>query len=329
MIEGEATLRWALEPIASHLEHDATTEIVFIEPRRCGVEQDGFWSWHELPEMDRDRLEAIAILSARNAGKRISKAHPSCRAKLPGGQRIKVIVPPAVPDGTVSLCIRKRAQSFTPTLEWLSEHDYFDMLDPAVDWPQYFRERVIAKRRTPILSGGIGESKTTCAEAILRAIPLTQRLVTVEASSEWSDLPHPNWQPLFYDETIPGDATRRIQDAMQERPDWLPFQEVGGSEAWALLRALKIGVPGITTVHAPSALEALDSLESMIKQSESGREMDGTEIRKQLRQYIGVIAHCARFLPEREGRRTRYRMTEVVEIGRTEAEDTIVSCSAR
>jgi type IV secretory pathway ATPase VirB11/archaellum biosynthesis ATPase len=235
------------------------------------------------------------------------------------------MLPPAVPAGTVSLCIRRRALSFTPTLPWLAETGYFDLLDPAVDWVRYFADEVIGKRKTVILSGGIGESKTTAAEALLRAIPLTQRLVTVEGSPEWLDLPHVNWQPLYFDEADPESATKRVQDAMQSRPDWLCFQEVRGSEAWSLLRALKIGAPGITTVHAPTARRALDSLESMIRQSDAGRGMEADEIRAQLRQYIGVIAHCTRFLPTRPDERTRYRMTEMVEIGQTEAEDRVVS----
>lgn len=324
---GLEMLRWAIEPIAPMLDHEDTTEVVFNEPFACGVEQGGFWYWHHVPEMDRDRLATIAILAARAAGKTISEASPSCRAKLPDGQRIKALVPPAVPADTVSLCIRRRALSFTPTLEWLAERNYFDMLDSSIDWPRYFREEVIAKRRTIIFSGGIGESKTTCAEATLRAIPLSQRIVTVEASSEWIGLPHRNWQPLFYDEGQKDSATKRVQDAMQERPDWLPFQEVGGSEAWSLLRAFKIGVPGITTVHAPNAIRALDSLEGMIKQSEEGRSLTPEEIHKQLRQYIGVIAHCTRFLPQTSGERTRYRLTEVIEIGQTPEQDRIVSCA--
>jgi type IV secretion system protein VirB11 len=323
-IEGEATLRWLLEPIAEHLAHPATTEVVIDRPGTVGVEQGGIWTWHEVPSLDSDHLEAIAILSARMTGKDISSARPSCVSKLPDGQRIKMLLPPRAPGGSVSLCIRKRALSFTPTLGWLHSKGYFDMLDQAVGWPAYF-EQAIGDGKTIILSGAIGSSKTTCAEALLRAIPLSQRIVTVEGSPEWLDLPHENWCATYFDEAETDSATLAVQDVMQLRPDWACLQEArGGGEAWAFLRLLKVGMPGITTVHAPTARRALDSLEGMIRQSPEGRGLTVPEIHQQLRQYIGAIAHCQRIAGDDC---TRYRMTEVLELGQTEDHDRIVSCS--
>lgn len=320
LLDGEATLRWALEPLGAHLAHPATTELVVIDPGKFGVEQDGFWHYHEDDALDRDRLEMIAILSARLAGKKISPASPSIGAKLPNGERLKAAVPPAVRQGTVNLTIRKRAVDFTPTLEWLADRRYFELLDGHhIHWPSWFRKQ-LRDRSTFLVCGGIGESKTTFSEAILRAIPDGQRVITVESSSELLGLPHINWVQLFFDETDPDGAVQRIQDAMQMRPDWLCFQEVRGSEAWAYLRALKIGCPGITTVHSPTALQGLDSIQSMISQSENGGTIE--QIIRQLRQYIGVVVHCKRFLPETPEQRTQYRLTEVVRLGQTPEEDT-------
>lgn len=325
MRPGEATLRWALGPMAEHLDHPATTEIVVTEPGAIGVEQDGFWHWHELPDLTCNRLEAIAILAAHAGGKDIGGDTPTCTSIFPDGQRAKMMLPPAVAFGTVAMTIRKRALNFTPTLQWLADGGYFEMLNPAVDWVRYFERDVIGARKTTFFSGGIGESKTTAAEAFVRAIPLQQRVVTVEGSSEWQNLPHKNWQAFYFDDAYPDSATRRVEDAMQARPDWLCFQEARGAEAWSLLRALKIGVPNLSTVHAPTARKAFNSLESMVKQSEPGRGMDGAEIRQQFRQYIRVVCQCARFLPTQPGERTRYRMTEVLEVGETEEQDRMVS----
>lgn len=327
MRAGEATLRHLLDDtgLTPALTHAATTEVVVNAPGRFGVEQDGFWAWHDAPRLTFDRLEAIAVLSARMGGKDVGGAVSSCASALPDGQRVKIVLPPAVAEGTVSLTVRRRALSFVPTLQWLAEGGYFEMLNPAVDWVRYFERDVIGAGRTVVVCGGIGESKTTAAEALVRAIPLGLRVVTVEGSSEWQNLPHQNWQALFFDEADPESATRRVQDAMQLRPDWLCFQEIRGSEAWSLLRAMKIGTPGITTVHAPGARRALSSIESMVKQSDAGRGMDGADIIHQLRQYVHVILHCRRFLPADPSERVRYRMTEVLELGETAAQDRMVS----
>jgi len=329
MRAGEATLRHLLEPMAAHLAHDATTEVVVHKPGVVGVEQDGFWSWHDAPSLTYDRLEAIAILAARMGGKNVGGGISTCASTLPDGQRIKLMLPPAVPEGTVSFTIRRRALSFVPTLEWLRERDYFALLNPAVDWVRYFEQDVIGARKTVIICGEIGSSKTTFAEALLRAIPLTQRIVTVESSSEWLNLPQSGWVPTYFDEADANAATNRVQDAMQSRPDWLPFGEIrgGGGDAWALLRAAKVGTPVLTTVHSPNAIGALSSMESMVKQSDAGRGMSTAEIHTQLRLYCNTIVHCRRILPTNPAERTIYRIDEVLEVGATPEQDRMVSAS--
>lgn len=325
MNPGEATLRHLLRPWEAHLAHPDTTELVVNDIGRIGVESAGVWHWHDDPGMTFERLQAICILAAWMTGKHVGKDAPTCVTKLPDGHRVKLVLPPAVPDGTVSLSIRRRALSFTPTLEWLKAHDYFAALPADRDWPAYFAREVIDRRRTVVISGEIGSSKTTFGEALLRAIPHSARVVTIEGSPEWQNLPHPNWQPFYFNEAVPGDATKRVQDAMQARADWLPFQELRGDEAWSFMRALMIGTPGITTVHAPTARRALNSILLMVMQS--GVAMPEPQVRALLREYIPVIVQCARFMPSRDGERTRYRLTEVLEVGATEAEDRLVSAN--
>lgn len=327
MKAGEATLRHLLGDMADALADPATTEVVVSEPGRFGVERDGFWTWHQAPGLTFERLTGIAIVSAYLGGKDVGFGNHACTSKLPGGQRIKMLLPPAVADGTVSLTIRARALSFVPTLEWLQGRDYFTTVDPAVDWPAYIRREVIEKRRSLIVCGEFGSSKTTLVEAVLRAIPVTQRIITIESSSEWQDLPHPGWTPFYFDENDPTAATSRVQDAMQSRPDWLPVGEIrgGGGDAWALLRAAKVGTPIMTTVHAPTAKKALDSMESMIRQSDAGRGLSVAEIHSQLRACCNIIIHCKRTLPTQPGERTIYRANEVLEVGATPAEDRLVS----
>lgn len=325
MIPGERVLRHLLMPIEAMLGHPATTEVVVASPKRVGVERDGFWSYHDVPQFDFDTLERIAILAAFQTGKDISSGQPACTSALPDGQRIKMLLPPAVAPGTVGFTIRKRAANFTPTLAWLNETGYFRALNPEIDWPAYFARDVVGAGKTTVISGIIGSSKTTFAESLVRAIPDTLRLVTIEGSPEWINLPHPNWQPYYFDEADPTSATKRVQDAMQSRPDWLPFQELRGDEAWAFLRALKVGTPGITTVHAPNARASLNSIESMVRQNTAGQGMIPEQIHTELRQYVGVLAHCVRILPTRPDERTIYRLQEVIEVGRTPEQDRMIS----
>jgi type IV secretion system protein VirB11 len=297
----ESTLLRLLDPFATALALPGTREIIVTRPGRFVVEGDDGWTWHDAPELTYKRLDAIATLAASRGSKRIGPDRPACSSVLPGGQRIAVARPPATPAGTINMNIRKRAASFTPTLPWLEQTGYFR------DVPQYgaaFWQGVIQRNQTVLVCGQIGSSKTTFAESLLRAIPLNQRLVTIEDTPEWLDLPHQNWSPLYFD----GErrtATDCLQDALRMRPDWLPMQEMRGAEAWAFLRARVIGHPSITTVHATDCASAFDALALMVRQSQEGRGMEEATVMKLLRQHIDVVAHCAR---------EPFRITEVMEV---------------
>lgn len=333
---GEATLRFLLSDMADALAHPATSEVVVNEPGRFGVEQDGFWTWHDAPALTFDRLMGIAVLAAHFGGKDVGGDRSRCVSTLPDGQRVKMVLPPTVRDGTVSLSIRRRAKSFTPTLEWLASTGYFDMLDPAVDWASYFAHDVLAgrpkgstaepRRKSIVICGEIGSSKTTAGEACLRALNPGLRLITIESSDEWQNLPSRNWKPLYYDDADPDGVTRCVQDALQMAADVMPIGELrGGGEAWGLYRALHSGVQCITTVHAASNRDAIDTIAAMVTQSPEGRALHPDHVQRQLRRHIGVVAHAAKFMPTRPDERKYYRLTEVVEVGSTAAEDRVVS----
>ncbi|GAA0574537.1 P-type DNA transfer ATPase VirB11 [Craurococcus roseus] len=298
---GEATLLRLLSPFAAALASPGTREVVVNRPGRFAVEGSDGWTWHDAPELTYARLDAIATLSAARTSKRVGPDRPTCSSVLPGGERIATARPPATAPGTVSLNIRRRAKDFTPTLGWLEAQGYFRPVPGrGADWWQ----RAVAANKTVLVVGSIGSSKTTFAEALLRAIPLHRRLVTIEDTPEWLDLPHENWLPLYFD------GERRtaidcVQEAMRQRPDDIPFQELRGPEAWAFLRARVIGHRTIGTVHAADCAAAFDAVALMVRQSEEGRTLPESTVDGLLRQHIDVVAHVSR---------DPFRITEVMEL---------------
>jgi type IV secretion system protein VirB11 len=303
MQAGEATLRRLLEPFAEALARPGTREIVVNKPGRFGVEGEDGWTWHDAPELTYRRLDAIATLAAARNSKRVGPDRPTCTSVLPDNERITIARPPATAPGVVSLNIRRRAKDFTPTLGWLQDTGYFRQV-PGYDAAYW--QRQIEAGRTILVAGAIGSSKTTFAEALLRAIPSHRRLVTIEDSPEWIDLPHENWDALYFD-GVSRTATDCFEIALRKRPDWLPFQELRGAEAWAFLRARVIGHESITTIHAADCASAFDALELMIRQSQEGRTMDKETVRGLLRQHIDIVAYCAR---------EPFRVADVLEVQR-------------
>lgn len=301
MLAGERTLLRLLEPFAPALARPGTREIVVNRPGRFGVEGDAGWSWHDAPDLTFPRLDAILTLAATRTAKRVGPDRPSASSVLPGGERIMGARPPACPPGTIMLAIRRRAKDFVPTLEWLESTGYFrDVPGRGAAWWR----AAIEAGKTVLVGGAIGSSKTTFAEALIRAIPDHRRLVTIEDTPEWMDLPHENWSPLYFD----GDrrtATDCLQDAMRLRPDDILFQELRGVEAWAFLRARVIGHRSVTTIHGADCKSSIQAAALMVRQSNEGRALEADTVHGLLRQNIDIVAHCAR---------DPYRITEVLEL---------------
>lgn len=311
---GEATLRLLLTPLAEVLADRAVTEVVINQPGEVGVETQGCWTWQEVPALTYARLDAIATLCAALSQQDVGPGQPLCGSVLPDGQRVQICRPPAVTAGTISLTIR-RPSSFLPTISALAARGLFARTQgagsrmPALDaqlldlhrasnWERFFPLAVQA-RKTIIATGDTGSGKTTFAKALIQAIPLQERLITIEDTAEFIDLPQRNRVALFYSKGDQGVARVRSEDLMEAalrmRPDRVLMQELRDGAAFTFIRSIAAGHPGsITTCHAGSAAGAFDALRLMVKQHEAGRHLADADVRLLLRQLVDVVAHCRR-----------------------------------
>lgn len=316
---GERMLLHHTRNLQPFFDNPAVTEVVVNEPGMIGVEAKGQWSWHKMPEMTLQRLEAISIAAAFLSGQDVNSRQPACGCTLPGGYRMQIALPPLVPSGSISLTIRKRAKDFTPTLEWLAGKEYFRKLDPSINWPSQFRKWVLEKK-TILIAGEIGSSKTTFSEALCREIPHYERIVTVEDAAELSDLPHENQVHLFYSKGNQGiaqvTAEYCIEMMFRMRIDRPVVQELRDSAAWAFLRVNMAGHPGgMTTIHAESPQGAMDAALGMILQHPAGAAMGKEGILDLLHRYIHIVVHCAKERGEAPGPNP-YHITSIWEVSR-------------
>lgn len=318
---GETTLRHLLAEISARLADPEVTDVQVNRPGEMVVERAGHSETYAVPSLTFDVLRSIVILAARRIGKNVGNGVESVSATLPDGQRLKGVLPPACDPGTAMLSVRQRALSFTPTLDWLDERGYFDDLRPVRDWKAFWRDEVIGARLAGLVSGLIGCGKTTFVEALLHEIAaMGHRQATLERSPEWIKLLG-DTAKFYFDENRLGDAERRMQDLLMARPRFGHVQELQGPEAWAWKRLLKVGLPGYTTAHAPEARLAIPAVVSMQQQSEHGRGTPATVLDAEVRQYVRVVAHVEEVPPRTRAERTRYRMLEVLMVGRTPEED--------
>ena len=311
---GERTLRVLLTPLAQFLDDPGTTEIVVNRPGEVGVERQGHWAWYERPDLTFDRLDAIATLAAAMSQQDVGPAHPLCATVLPDGQRLQVCRPPAVAAGTISLTIRRPSAAISD-LSSLAAGGLFAgteavgpvrhpldqelaRLHQAGEWGAFLKTAVRA-RKTIVVTGDTGSGKTTLAKALVREIPLEERLITIEDTAEFMGLPHRNVVSMFYSKGGQGIAQIRseelIEAALRMRPDRVLMQELRDGAAFTFVRSIAAGHPGsITTCHARSAEGAFDALRLMIKQHDAGKHLADGDIQLLLRQLVDVIVHCQR-----------------------------------
>ncbi len=288
-------LNRALEPLLPWLGDDRVVEICANRPGEIWVERVGDPAMlrFELPQFDAMALRHLTERIAGFADQAVSEKHPLLSAALPGGERFQGVLPPAAPDGG-AFAIRKQV------IKDMALDDYrrmgsFDRLDIAGNngltpldrelcelldarEVEAFIRLAVKNRYSILLSGGTSSGKTTFLNAILKEVPVDERIITIEDTREVKPV-QPNFLPLVAAKGEMGQAHVTIemllQAAMRLRPDRIFLGEIRGSEAYSFLPAVNTGHPGsITTIHADSPSGAFEQLALMVMQAGLGLRKD-------------------------------------------------------
>ena len=181
-----------------------------------------------------------------------------------------------------------------------------------------FLRQAVRLRKNIIVSGGTSTGKTTFLNALVKEIPLGERLIMIEDTPEIR-LEHPNAVGLVAARGTLGEARVNVEDLLQAslrmRPDRILLGELRGPEAYSFLRAVNSGHPGsITTVHADSPRAAVDQIALMVMQAGANLSRAGDRRLRRRRGRRGGAAVAARrqadclrsgVQPEAGGRLTR------------------------
>ncbi|MBV9344324.1 MAG: P-type DNA transfer ATPase VirB11 [Gammaproteobacteria bacterium] len=307
-----SALELTLRPLRPHLERDDVTELCINRPGELFLETVRGWECTSAPFADFDWCQRLARLIANLSSQRIDATAPLLSAALPSGERAQVVLPPATTTGCVALTLRRPAAQVWSVDELTAGGAFaatraaggtdtsdaeLGRLHAARDYPAFLRLAVRA-RKNIIVSGATGSGKTTWTKALIKEIPSTERLVTIEDARELQLDGHPNHVRLYYSKDDQGLARvtpkQLLECCLRLRPDRILLAELRGAEAFDYLRNVNSGHPGsITSVHAPSALLAFEQLALLIRQSPDGRALARNELRRLLRLLVDVVIQCA------------------------------------
>ncbi|KVG59971.1 P-type DNA transfer ATPase VirB11 [Burkholderia territorii] len=338
----DASVRELMRPFALLLDDPGVTELVINRPQRVLIESPLGWRGHDCPDLDFDRLMSFAVAVATLTHQEISAQHPVLSALLPGEARIQIVVPPVVPQRTVSITIR-RASAEDKTLDacrdeglfdetvWLRPHTLDSNLPTlraqeralvqcldAHDWVAFF-DRAVKRRLNLVVVGNTGSGKTSFMKTLCRSIPATERIVTIEDVRELFIRHIENCVHLQYSKGGHGHArvtpADLIASAMRMRPDRVLLAELRGAEAYDFLKLMTSGHAGsITSYHAPNATVAIERFALMAKEHPEAAGWNDAALKRLLFLSVDIVAHMAsrpvfNAAGEQSGR--RWGMTEV------------------
>jgi pilus assembly protein CpaF len=277
-------------PLASLMADPAITDILVNGPDQVYIERFGRLEKTDVRFRNDEHLLRIIQRIAARVGRRIDEASPMVDARLPDGSRVNATLPPVTIDGP-TLSIRRFGRFRLRREELLRlgmlSVDMATLLDYAV-----------RARKNLLISGGTGAGKSTFLGAVAEAIPMSERIVTIEDAAELIlDQTH-----LVRMETRPaniegsGRLTARdlVINSLRMRPDRIIVGEVRGAEALDMLQAMNTGHEGsLTTIHSNSPRDALSRLETMVLMA--GLDLPSRAIREQIVSAIHFIVHVRRY----------------------------------
>ncbi len=301
-------LEYLLAPLRPWLDLTSVEDIAINEPGKAWVRHRGRWEGVEVP-LGLDDLEELAILAGSLRRQEVGVLSPLCATELPGGERLQICMPPAVPSGTVSLTIRVHEQDVAPLSEinrryltndwnkWSVQRRRRNLSEALAAYRagdlHEFLDLAVKARLNGLLCGSTGAGKTTLSKTIVSAIPHSRRIVTVEDTLELKLL-QPNVVRLLYSkDDLAGtdiEAEDLVQAGMRMNPDIFLLQELRDDAAWSYLTAICSGHPGSwTTIHGWDAADAIRRLSLLVKSSPAGRALERDDLLELIAASIDVV----------------------------------------
>ena len=239
----------ALQP---YLDDPAVEEIWINSPNTVFVARGGR---SELTPtiLTEQQVHDLVERMLRSSGRRVDLSSPFVDASLPDGSRLHVVIPD-ITRRHWAVNIRK----FVVAADELSD---LVRLGSLTDQAARFLEAAVVAGLNILVAGGTQAGKTTLLNCLTAAIPAQERVVTCEEVFELKvglrDVVAMQCRQPSLEGTGEVPLRRLVKEALRMRPGRIIVGEVRQAESLDLLIALNSGLPGMCTVHANSAREAV------------------------------------------------------------------------
>ena len=241
-----------LGPLQKYLDDPEIEEIWINHPAQVYVARRGeseLTTTILTPEQVRDLVEQMLKLS----GRRLDLSSPFVDASLPGGERLHAVIPDVTREHW-AVNIRK----------YVTRASHVQDLVALGSLPQAaadFLAAAVASGLNVLVAGQTQAGKTTFLNALAGAIPARERVITCEEVFELKipvrDVVALQCRQPSLEGTGEIPLRRLVKEALRMRPSRIIIGEVREAEALDMLVALNSGIPGMCTIHANSARDAI------------------------------------------------------------------------
>jgi type IV secretion system protein VirB11 len=313
-------LRLSCEPIRRWLENPKIIEIMVNRPGEVWVEELGVPELRSfsVPALTKDEIRTIAERIAAFTKQAVNEETPLLSAAMPHGERFQGVLSPASPSGG-AFSIRKQVisdlnlddyvamgafegvhvrgvRAKPEDLSQLDRELLQKLEDPSPQARADFLKFAVRNAVTMIISGGTSSGKTTFLNALLKEVPFTERVISIEDTRELKP-PQPNYLELVASKGDQGKSRVTVQDLLEAslrlRPDRLFLGEIRGAEAFTFLQAINTGHPGsLTTLHADSTQGAFERI--ALATLQAGLGLTRSEILDYARFVVPIVVQLRR-----------------------------------
>ena len=293
-------------PLQRYLDDPEVEELWINEPGKVFVARAG------QPELTTtilsgDQVRDLVERMLKSSGRRIDLSSPFVDATLPDGSRLHVAIPDITREHW-AVNVRKFVVK-------ASRIDELVALGSITSQAASFLEAAVIAGLNVLVSGGTQAGKTTMLNCLAASIPPRERVVTCEEVFELQvplrDVVGLQCRQPSLEGTGEVPLRRLVKEALRMRPSRLLVGEVRQAESLDLLIALNSGLPGMASIHANSAREAITKMCTLPLLA--GENVGSRFVVPTVAGCVDLVVHLAM---EHDGRR---RVREVLAVpGRTE-----------
>ncbi|MEE6289089.1 ATPase, T2SS/T4P/T4SS family [Georgenia sp. MJ173] len=244
-----------LGPLQRYLDDPTVEEIWINEPGKVFIARAGR-SELTTTILTETQVHDLVERMLRISGRRLDLSSPFVDASLATGERVHVVIPD-ITRSAWAVNIRKYIARATR----LSDLVALGSMTPQA---AAFLDAAVLVGLNVLVSGATQAGKTTMVNALAGAIPSGERVITCEEVFELRPANRDVVAMQCRQPNLEGHGEvqlrRLVKEALRMRPDRIIIGEVREAESFDMLIALNSGIPGMCTIHANSAREAVTKI---------------------------------------------------------------------